>query len=244
MSNGLHLTKGSSKPQFPDDGVLCLYSMRFCPYAQRIHLVLDAKKVQYRTVYINLSEKPEWLTDVSPLGKVPALDLRKNTPPLIESLIIADYLDEVYPQNPLHSKDPLQKANDRILIDRFAAVTSPIYKILLSDASESADAFAQFAKALEIYENELRERGTRYFSGDKPGMLDYMIWPWIERSAMLKYLTPEKYDLDKTRFKQLLAWCDSMISDPAVQASYISGENHAKFIETRRTPKPDYNMLA
>jgi pyrimidodiazepine synthase len=44
--------------------------MRFCPYAQRVHLVLDAKGIAYHTIFINLTEKPEWLTEKSPLGKL------------------------------------------------------------------------------------------------------------------------------------------------------------------------------
>jgi len=76
--------------------------MRFCPYAQRAHLVLNAKNVPYHTVNINLTEKPEWLVDFSPLLKVPALQLveEKDQPSLIESLIISEYLDDKYPENP------------------------------------------------------------------------------------------------------------------------------------------------
>lgn len=44
--------------------------MRFCPYAQRTVLILNAKKVPYEVVNINLTEKPEWLTSKSPFGNV------------------------------------------------------------------------------------------------------------------------------------------------------------------------------
>lgn len=105
--------------------------MRFCPYAQRAHLVLEAKNIPYHTTYINLSEKPEWLTQKSPLGKVPALEIPSSKgDPLIESLIIADYLDDQYPQNPLNSKDPLQRARDRILVERFGGFTSAFYRLV------------------------------------------------------------------------------------------------------------------
>lgn len=102
--------------------------MRFCPFAQRAHLVLDAKKIPYHTSFIHLKVKPEWYTQKSPLGKVPALELPSYPgEPLIESLIICDYLDEKYPENPLHSEDPLQRAKDRILIERFNEFISPFY---------------------------------------------------------------------------------------------------------------------
>lgn len=108
--------------------------MRFCPYAHRAHLVLDAKNIPYHSIYINLTEKPEWLTEYSPLGKVPALQLVKEEgqPTLIESLVIAEYLDEQYPENPLFPKDPLKKAQDKILIQRFEPVIQAMYKVFLN----------------------------------------------------------------------------------------------------------------
>lgn len=65
--------------------------MRFCPYAQRVHLVLEAKGIPYHTININLTEKPDWLFEANPLGKVPALELvnEPGNPFLAESLIIA-----------------------------------------------------------------------------------------------------------------------------------------------------------
>lgn len=111
---------GSLLPKLPDDGKLRLYSMRICPFAQRAHLVLEAKSIPYHTIFVNMRLKPDWLLQKSPLGKVPALEIPSvKGDPLIESLIIAEYLDDQYPQNPLRSKDPLQRARDNILIEQF-----------------------------------------------------------------------------------------------------------------------------
>jgi pyrimidodiazepine synthase len=76
---------------------------------------------RYDVVNINLQEKPEWYFLKNPLGKVPALETESGDC-IYESLIIADYLDEIYPQTPLHSRDSMQKAKDRILIERFGSV--------------------------------------------------------------------------------------------------------------------------
>lgn len=130
---------GSQLPKIPDDGKLVLYSMRFCPYAQRAHLVLDAKNIPYHTVYIDLMTKPEWFPTKSPLGKVPALEVPKAGDPLIESLVICDYLDEKYPEKPLHPKDPLQKSRDRIMVERFNAVISPYYKLCFSEPNKPTE---------------------------------------------------------------------------------------------------------
>lgn len=177
---------GSQQPHFPDDGKLRLYSMKFCPYAQRAHLVLDAKNIPYHTAFINLTEKPEWFHKVSALSKVPALEIPgENGDALIESLIICDYIDEKYHQHPLYPKDPLQKARDKILIERFNAVTTPFYRIVYNHKTDGAPgAISELTNSLDVYEEELKKRGSKYFGGSKPGMLDYMIWPWCERTGI------------------------------------------------------------
>jgi hypothetical protein len=41
-------------------------------------------------------------------------------------------------------------------------------------------------------------------SGDKPGMMDYMIWPWGERLGVLKSVAGEKFVVPKERFPKLV----------------------------------------
>lgn len=189
----LHL--GEAEPKFPDDGKLQLFSMRFCPYAQRIHIVLEAKKIPYHTFNIDLSNKPEWLTKYSPLGKVPALLLPETGQPfLYESLVIADYLDEKYPERPLHPKDPLAKALDKLFVERFANITNAFYKLIIK---REVEAKAELTIGFDGLEAELNKRGTPFFGGKEPGMADYMIWPWIERIDMFKYIKGLEYEFDQ-----------------------------------------------
>lgn len=179
--------------------------MRFCPYAQRVHLVLDAKNIPYHTIFINLNEKPEWLAQKSPLLKVPALEIPGQKEPLIESLIICDYLDEKYQEVRLHPSDPMAKARDRILVERFSAVTVPLYKILTQTTDSMTESVREVVNGLQLYEDELRQRGAKYFGGTRPGMLDYMIWPWCERSEIIQLLAGDKYELDRERFAKLVS---------------------------------------
>lgn len=82
--------------------------------------MLEAKKIPYHTIYVNMRTKPEWFFQISPLGKVPALEIPAvKGDPLVESLIIADYLDDQYPQERLRSNDPLQRARDKIFVEQF-----------------------------------------------------------------------------------------------------------------------------
>jgi len=85
---------------------------------------------RYDVVNIRLSDKPEWYFAKNPLGKVPAIETESGDC-LYESLIIADYLDEKYPERPLQPKDPMQKAKDRILLEQFSRVSITVIFLLL-----------------------------------------------------------------------------------------------------------------
>lgn len=191
---------GSSQPSFPNDDQLRLFSMRFCPFAHRVHLVLNAKNIPYHVAYMNLSEKPEWYSKVNSNGKVPALQLtnEENEPFLVESMVIAEYLDEKYPQPPLYPTDPLEKAQTKIWIERFNPVAVNFYRLVYEKNSDEVNdqLLSSFYAELENYEAELKRRGTKYFAGSTPGILDYAIWPWFERFGILSSIVGEKYNLD------------------------------------------------
>ncbi|XP_017134995.1 pyrimidodiazepine synthase isoform X1 [Drosophila miranda] len=239
-----HFKKGTPKPEIPEDGVLRYYTMRFCPYSERAQLMLAAKKIPHHTVYIDLTEKPEWYTDYSPLGKVPAIQLPHlpGQPTLVESLVIAEYLDEEYPgERSLFSKDPLQKALDRILIERLSPAVSAIYPVFFT-TNPPEDALKNFEAALDVFEEEITKRGTPYFGGEKIGIVDYMIWPWFERFPALKYTLAEPYELDSKRYPNLLNWRLLVSQDEAVKATALDAKVHAKFMRTRHEGKTNYDL--
>lgn len=197
------LHQGTEQPSAPpNDGQLVLYSMRFCPFAHRAHLVLNVKNIPYHVFYINLSEKPEWYSKVNPNGKVPALQLvnEPNSPFLVESMVICEYLDEKYPDIKLYPTDPLTKAETKLWIDRFGAIAGAFYRLVYEKNSDEVNEklLSELLAGLGAYEEELTKRGTKYFGGDKPNILDYGIWPWFERFGTLSAVVGDKFSLDAT----------------------------------------------
>ncbi|XP_036142206.1 pyrimidodiazepine synthase-like isoform X1 [Monomorium pharaonis] len=236
-----HLSTGSVPPPLVP-GKIRLYSMRFCPYAQRIHLVLDAKRIPYDIVNVNLTHKPDWLIEKSPLNKVPCIELEDGET-LYESLIIADYLDDAYPQNKLYPSNPLAKAKDKLLIDRFNTVISTIYKALYSEMALEQDVFNEALTGLELFDQELARRETPFFGGSKPGMLDLMIWPWCERADVIRIIKGEQFVIPRDRFLRLLEWRVAMKEDPAVSGSFLDAEVHAKYMRSRLAGTPQYDLI-
>lgn len=176
--------------------------MRLCPYAARTHLVLDAKNVPYHTINIHLVDKPEWLFEANPLGKVPALQLvdKPGAPFIYESMLISEYLDEVHPENKLYPSDPLKKVQEKLLIERFEKLASKFY----ITTGDRVELWNDIQKDLDVFENELNVRGTVYFGGSKPNILDYAMWPWFIRTELAEQLFASGCTFSEKRFPNLV----------------------------------------
>lgn len=164
--------------------------MEYCPFAHRARLVLRAKGIPHDIVNINLINKPEWYSSVHPEGiefkkqhqkyiskhlfpgKVPALDTGSKV--VVESLDIADFLDEQYPEPPLYPAEPAAKEQDKTLIQKIGPIVGIFSKILFAqDKKTAAEWLKDFLPHLEVFEKELERRGTPFFGGEKPGMVNY-----------------------------------------------------------------------
>ncbi|PSN45355.1 hypothetical protein C0J52_06540 [Blattella germanica] len=235
--NQTHLRKDSTCPAL-QQGKLRLYNMRFCPYGHRVRLVLEAKKIPYDIVYINIRDKPEWYFQINPAGKVPSIETEYGDC-VYESLILAEYLDEKYPGKFLNSTDPMQKAKDKMLVEAFSKVIQEMYKMYLN---ADIEVFEKILNELGGFETEITSRGKVFFGGDSPRMLDYMIWPWIERIGVLKFLGGNEFVLTEHRFPELIAWRQRMQNDEAVAATYLEPELYAKYFDSLKAGKPDFDL--
>nr|XP_061794159.1 glutathione S-transferase omega-1-like [Nerophis lumbriciformis] len=119
MTGAKCLSKGSAAPGPVPAGSIRLYSMRFCPFAQRTRLVLNAKGIKHDIINIDLTDKPEWFVAKNPFGQVPILETSAGEV-IYESPITCEYLDEVYPQKKLLPDTPIGKAQHKMLWERFS----------------------------------------------------------------------------------------------------------------------------
>ncbi|XP_068423889.1 glutathione S-transferase omega-1-like [Clinocottus analis] len=236
MSTEKCFSKGSAAPGPIPNGHIRLYSMRFCPFAQRARLVLSAKGIKHDIININLKDKPEWFLEKNPLGLVPTMETLAGEL-IYESPIVCDYLDEVYPEKKLLPSSPFGKAQQKMMLENYSKIIPLFYKIAMmrksgADVSEQeAELKNKFSKLNE----DLVNKKTKFFGGDSVTMIDYMIWPWFERLETFEL----KQCLDGT--PELKNWTELMFEDKAVKATMYSVESHNVFKKTYAEGNPDYD---
>lgn len=94
-----------------------LLDAHFSMYGMRARIALAEKEIKYENKEQDLGSKSELLLDMNPVHKkIPVLV--HNGKPICESLIILQYIDEVWKdKSPLLSSQPYQKAQARFWAD-------------------------------------------------------------------------------------------------------------------------------
>jgi glutathione S-transferase len=180
-----------------------LYDAARCPYCARVRIVLAEKGIEVDTVEIDLSDRPEWLYEKNPSGKVPVWE--EDGWALPESAVISEYLEEVHPDPPLWPADAAQRAAARLLVFRFDDFSKPYYALRRGEPG-----------AGERFEGELRyldaflER-LPYLTGVSFGLADTAYLPWVLRAR-------DVLDIALEPWPALVAWVDRVSERPSVAA--------------------------
>ncbi|MDH3239325.1 MAG: glutathione S-transferase family protein [Alphaproteobacteria bacterium] len=182
-----------------------------CPWVQRAVIAMRAKEVPFEVTYVDLRDKPDWLLEISPHGKVPVLKVDDEV--LFESNAIAEYLDETVPPR-LHPEDPIKRARNRAWTDFVPGFSSALGKVIYAKSKEEAEeGRAAASRALSLLEEALaKERGNDgpYFNGDTLSLVDAGYAPFLQRFGIAEAVLRTGL-LDG--FPLVRAWSDALMQN-------------------------------
>jgi glutathione S-transferase len=180
--------------------VITLYDAARCPYCARVRIVLAEKGVDHEVVAIDLSDRPAWLYEKNPLGKVPVIE--EDSFVLPESAVIMEYLDERYPEPALLPSDPAARALARLQIERFDNALGDAYYAFRRREDGSTEGLAH---CLSFIERRLAGSAHDF------GLADIAYLPWLIRLRGL-------LGFDLSPFPGILARLEELAARPAVAA--------------------------
>ena len=180
-----------------------LYTAERCPYAARARITLAEKGIAYEAVEIDLQDRPIWLYEKNPLGRVPVYEEDEGLV-LPESEVIMEYLEERYPEPALWPADPAERALGRLWVQRFDdRLGNAYYAARRGDGHDELEArLGELDRALEA---------QPWLSGRDYGLADIAYLPWLLRATT-------RLGVELEPFPALEAWLARAVARPALES--------------------------
>ena len=180
--------------------MITLYDAPRCPYCARTRIALAEKGVEYETVEIDLANRPEWIYEKNPLGKVPVFE--EDGFILPESHLINEYLQERFPEPALLPDDLNQRALIRLQVDRFDNNLGDAYYAF---RRQDANGVEWLSHCLGFFERNIERWAGRY------SLAEIAYVPWLIRLRDL-------LGFDLSPYPGVLERLDELCERPAVAA--------------------------
>ncbi|EMD34653.1 hypothetical protein CERSUDRAFT_86064 [Gelatoporia subvermispora B] len=165
---------------------ITLYTAKICPYAHRVELALEEAKAKYTRYEIDLTNKPVWYApEVNPASKVPAIAYGGPLVPadqpspesvkIAESLVLLEFVADLFPEAHLLPSNPVLRAKARFFIDAISTkVTGTWYSFFRKGGSPD-----EFFTGLEVIQALLPPSG---FAVGEYSIADAAIAPFLARA--------------------------------------------------------------
>lgn len=184
-------------------------------FCTRVEWALKLKGVDYEYIQEDLLNKSELLIKSNPVHKkIPVL--LHDDKPVVESLLILEYIDETWKGYPLLPQDPHERATARFwakFVDDKCVIGSWEAMAMQDEGEAKTKAIESIQELYAFIEKQIE--GKKFFGGEQIGYLDLVMgWKTLWLSAMeevgnVKLLDPEK-------FPSLHQWAENFKQIPII----------------------------
>jgi glutathione S-transferase len=196
---------------------LKLISHKLCPYVQRAAIALAEKNVPFERIDIDLADKPGWFLAISPLGKVPLLQVPTDNGDavLFESNVICEYIDEAFGGPKLHPQDALERAQHRAWMEFGSSILTDLWGL---ETTVDAGVFEtkRAAVAAKFARVEAALGAGPYFFGAAFSLVDAVFAPIFRYFEVFDRLSDLRIFADTPKLR---AWRTQLAQRPSVTSA-------------------------
>ncbi|KAI1435960.1 glutathione S-transferase [Xylaria sp. CBS 124048] len=228
---------------------LKLYGGWFCPFVQRAWIVLHELGLKHQYIEVNPYHKaPEFLA-LNPRGLIPTLAVPDDLPPLYESAVICEFLDEAYGEEGDKALLPRGKgvegaydrAHCRLWIDHVGGKIVPAFYRLLQHTPGKEytleDARGNLRGHILTFTREMMKEDTGpWFLGERFSLVDVMLAPWAKRLFLIDHYKDGGTGIpgegmggeDEEVWKRWRSWFEAVRTRPSVLETWSDDEMYIK----------------
>ncbi|PNT14470.1 hypothetical protein POPTR_010G032800v4 [Populus trichocarpa] len=190
------------------------------PFVMRPRIALNIKSAGYEFLEETLGSKSQLLLESNPVHKkIPVLI--HDGKPICESLVIVEYIDEVWSSGPtILPSDPYDRALARFWAAYLDEKWFPTMRSIATAKEEEARKalIEQAGEGVMMLEDAFSRcsKGKGFFGGDQIGYLDIAFGSFLGWLRAIEKMNGVKL-IDETKTPSLLKWATSFSSHPAVK---------------------------
>ncbi|KAL6983446.1 Glutathione S-transferase U17 [Sarracenia purpurea var. burkii] len=190
------------------------------PYVNRVEIALKVKSIDYEFLQEKFGSKSELLLKSNPIHKKMPILIHEDKP-ICESLIIVEYIDDVWTSGPfILPSDPYDRAIARFWGAYIDDKWSPLLRELRAAKGEEEKLAAvnQTIEGLVLLEEVFAKtsKGKDFFGGDHIGYIDIALGSFLGWLKATEKLADVKL-LDKTKIPGLVRWAERFCSAAEVK---------------------------
>ncbi|KAK7268656.1 hypothetical protein RIF29_21361 [Crotalaria pallida] len=205
-----------------------LHGFWYSPFTMRVVWTLKLKGIPYENIEEDRYNKSPQLLEYNPVNKKTPVFVHGGKP-LPESMIIVEYIDEIWPHNPLLPSDPYERARARFWVKYADDTVSAIAALRSSvEVEEREKATEKLWEHLRVVEEHCFGDEKKFFGGDNINIVD------IAFGSIAKFLEIEEdviqvKVLEAEKFPHLLSWFNNFKNVPVISENL---PNHEKTVTT------------
>ncbi|EEF41891.1 glutathione S-transferase U7 [Ricinus communis] len=201
------------------------------PYSRRVEIALKLKGIQYEYIEEDLSNKSDLLLKYNPVHeKIPVLV--HNGKPVAESLVILEYIDETWQDNPILPKDPYSRAMARFwtnFVDEKILQTAK--KTRTAKAEELEQLHQEIYQDMKLLESELE--GKEFFGGEKIGQVDIVAFVILYWFHVMSQGVLQTEFISEEKFPVLHKWMAKLCEIDAIKECLPPRDKHVAYMKAR-----------
>ncbi|KAJ3676601.1 hypothetical protein LUZ60_004013 [Juncus effusus] len=208
-----------------------LFGMWASPAVWRVEWALKMKGIEFEYIEEDVSDKSSSLLMYNPINKqVPVLV--HNGKPIVESLVILEYIDETWNDKPILPVDSYERAKARFwatFVD--VKCREAARKSFFGEGEERENGIENLEIQLKALDEELE--GKKFFAGNSIGYTDLVVG-WMAFWLGVAEEAGDFKAVNSSKFPFFTAWIENFLQDPLIKNNLPPRDKTVEFFRLFR----------